>query len=267
MISMLLSFLVWGGRKGTFGMRVELLGTGGFHPNERRQTACVMFPEIGLVFDAGTSAFRIPPRLQTESLDIFLSHAHLDHIAGLTFLLPPLLTGQLAAARLWGMPKTLRAVREHLFAPEIFPLEPPYEYCELEVGTSPKIPVGENGLLTLIPLKHPGGSVGYRVDWPDYSFAYITDTTVDGSYTEFIRGVDLLLHECYFSDAMADWALKTGHSHTTQVAELARDAGVQRMVLMHIDPQQPGDDPIDLQLARSIFPATELAEDGCVLEL
>jgi hypothetical protein len=65
-------------------MRVEFLGTGGYHPNERRHTACVLLPEIGLAFDAGTSVFRLPPRLESKELDVFLSHAHLDHIAGLT---------------------------------------------------------------------------------------------------------------------------------------------------------------------------------------
>lgn len=95
--------------------------------------------------------------------------------------------------------------------------------------------------------------------------AYVTDTTVDGTYTEFIRGTDLLIHECNFSDNMAAWSEKTGHSHTTQVATLARDAHVKRLVLTHIDPQHPEDDPLGLETAQGIFPATELAEDGLEL--
>ena len=242
-------------------MRVEFLGTGGFHPNERRHTACVMLPEIGVIFDAGTSFFRVPSRLQTDTVQIFLSHAHLDHIAGLTFLLTPLLNGELSA-QLFGNRKTLDAVRNHLFAASLFPILPPYEYVELEAQVS----VPENGLLTHVPLKHPGGSIGYRVDWPDRSLAYVTDTIVDGSYTEFLQGVDLLIHECYFPDDMADWTKKTGHSHTTQVAQLAQDAGVKRLLLVHIDPQRPDDDPIGLETARKIFPNTEVAEDGLAME-
>ena len=60
-------------------MKIVLLGTGGYHPNERRHTACVMLPELGLIFDAGSSFFRVPARLRTRDLDIFLTHAHLDH--------------------------------------------------------------------------------------------------------------------------------------------------------------------------------------------
>jgi ribonuclease BN (tRNA processing enzyme) len=112
---------------------------------------------------------------------------------------------------------------------------------------------------------HPGGSRAFRLDWSesgqDRSLAYITDTSADGSYTEFIRGGDLLVHECYFKDEMLQWGKLTGHCCTSQVAKLAAEAGVGRLVLTHIDPQHPEDDPIDLQLARSIFSEVELAED------
>ena len=67
-------------------MKVVLLGTTGYHPNDRRQTACMMLPELGVAFDAGTATYRVSEYLSTDSLDIFLSHAHLDHVVGLTFL-------------------------------------------------------------------------------------------------------------------------------------------------------------------------------------
>lgn len=243
-------------------MHIEFLGTGGYHPNERRHTACILLPELGVMFDAGTSVFRVAHRLQTTELSIFLSHAHLDHIAGLTFLLPLVLDGRLTRCRVHGTAETLDAVRTHLFAEAVFPVEPEFEYVELAEETE----VPRNGVLRHCPLKHPGGCRGFRVDWPERSLAYITDTVADGSYLEFVRGVDLLLHECYFPDSQTAFAIQTGHSHTTPVAELARDAGVGRMVLVHMDPLNDSDDPIDLPKARAIFPRTELGEDGMVVE-
>ena len=56
-------------------MRVVLLGTGGYHPNERRETACIMFPELGLIFDAGTSFYRVPDYLETEEVSDYFSLA------------------------------------------------------------------------------------------------------------------------------------------------------------------------------------------------
>ena len=68
-------------------MKLLLLGTGGYHPNQRRHTACLMLPEAGIVLDAGTGFFRVRQHVATPSLDILLTHAHLDHVVGLTYLL------------------------------------------------------------------------------------------------------------------------------------------------------------------------------------
>lgn len=237
-------------------MRIVFLGTGGYHPNERRQTSCVMLPELGIVFDAGTAFFRVPPRLNTSELNVFLSHAHLDHVCGLTYPLVALLDGTLKQVNVYGTASTLDAVRQHLFADPIFPVCPGFHWQAL-----PNVLELRGTRITSIPLKHPGGCIGYKVEHDGRSLCYITDTSVFDGYREFIRGADLLIHECYFPDDMTEWCEKTGHSHTSQVAELARTAGVGRLVLTHIDPQQAGDDPIGLTTARAIFPQTIVAED------
>ncbi len=244
-------------------MRVEFLGTGGFHPNDRRHTACIMLPEAGVILDAGTAMFRVRSRLQTRDVDLFLTHAHLDHIVGLPTLLVPLLTAEIETARLHGTRTTLEAVNKYLFAEPIFPILPGYDFVELVQD----VPIQSGGIVRHKQLKHPGGCVGYRIDWPDRSLAYITDTTVDGSYDDFIRGVDLLIHECQFSDESAEWSAKTGHSNTTPVAELAARTDAGKLVLVHIDPGDTSDDPVDIDDARKIFKNTVLAEDTMVIDL
>ena len=56
-------------------MKLLLLGTTGYHPNDRRQTACLMFPELGVLLDAGSAMYRVSEYLQTPTLDIFITHA------------------------------------------------------------------------------------------------------------------------------------------------------------------------------------------------
>jgi len=238
-------------------MEFTFLGTGGYHPNDRRETSAVFLPEVGVLFDAGTGVYRLAERLRTTELDIFLSHAHLDHIVGLTFLLVPLMQNKLTEVRVHGAAEHLHAVREHLFAPAIFPVLPAYEFVPLV----DEVTVPHGGVVRYVSLKHPGGSTGYRIDFARKSLAYITDTTAgSGDYDEFIRGVDVLIHECNFPDRYAEWSEKTGHSNLTPVIETAQAAGVKRIILTHFDPQTPGDDPVELGDRRSSMPV-EMAED------
>lgn len=244
-------------------MRLLFLGTGGYHPNERRHTAGLMLPELGIVFDAGSSFFRVQSRLRTPELDVFLTHPHLDHIQGLTYFLLPMLRGTVSKCRVHATSATIDAIQQHLFAKAVFPVLPAFDFVSLKE----RITFPGGATVTHHPLKHPGGSQGYLLQMGSKRIAYITDTTVDGSYTEFIRGVDVLIHECYFPDALAEWCETTGHSHTTQVASLARDADVGRLYLTHIDPQRADDDPIGIETARAIFPNTTLAEDLMEIEV
>ena len=216
------------------------------------------------MLDAGTGVFRAAEYLATAELDIFITHAHLDHVIGLSYLFSVIQAHPLRRITLHGLPDILEAIDEHLFAQALFPVRPPFDMHPLDAGFG--MPGG--GRLTYFPLEHRGGSVGYRLDWPGHSMAYVTDTSADAqaAYVAKIRGVDLLVHECYFPDDRADWAQKTGHSHTTSVAEVARQAGVKRLVLVHFDPRSTADDPIGLDTARTIFPNTVLGEDRMELE-
>ena len=245
-------------------MRIVLLGTTGYHPNERRQTACLLVPELGLMFDAGTALFRAARYLATPALDIYLTHAHLDHVVGLSFLFDVIYEHPLDRVTVHGEPEKLRAIEEHLFAASLFPTRPPF--VPMPLSDPAEYPGG--GRLSWFPLEHPGGTMGYRLDFPGHSLAYVTDTTASrhAPYLEKIRGVDLLIHECYFADDWAQWAGKTGHSCTTPVAQLAREAGVGRLVLVHLNPLSEEKDPIGLDVARAIFPRTEIGEDRMELE-
>ena len=246
-------------------MKLILLGTTGYHPNDRRQTACLMFPELGVIFDAGTAMYRAGPLLKTDTLDIYLTHAHLDHCVGLTFMFDVLNGREMQRVTVRGEEEKLAAIREHLFAELLFPVAPPFEMKAL--GSQEQLPDGAR--LTHFPLKHPGMSVGYRIDWPDRSMAYVTDTVAaaDADYVDKIRGVDLLIHECYFGDEMAEQAELTGHSCLTPVAEVARAAEARRLVLVHINPLLEDDSQLDLPAARKICANVEVGYDGMEIDI
>jgi ribonuclease Z len=245
-------------------MKLVLLGTAGYHPSDQRQTACLMLPELGIVLDAGTGMYRVGDFLKTDRLDIFLTHSHLDHIVGLTYLFDVMAGRSIKPITIHGAGEKLAAIRQHLFSELIFPVMPP---CQFEPLSGP-VALPGGGQLDYFPLEHPGGTLGFRLDWPGHSLAYVTDTTarVDADYVERIRGVDLLVHECNFPDNQADFARQTGHSWTTAVAEVARAAKVGHLMLVHINPLATTTDPIGLPTARAIFPKTDLGHDRLVVE-
>lgn len=245
-------------------MKLILLGTSGYHPTDQRQTACLMLPEVGVVLDAGTAMYRVRDHLATDTLDIFLTHSHLDHVIGLTYLMNVLAEQTISRVTVHGRAEKLRAIDEHLFAQPLFPVKPPATFCPL----TDQVCVANEGRVTHFELSHPGGAVGYRLDWPDRSMAYVSDTTAstDAPYVDRIRGVDLLVHECHFLDGMSDRAILTGHSCTTAVAQVARCAEVGRLILVHINPLSAADDPVGLLAARAVFPQTDLGTDRLVVE-
>ncbi len=245
-------------------MKLLLFGTSGYHPSERRHTACFMLPEAGIVLDAGTGFFRVRQHVVTPTLDILLSHTHLDHSVGLTFMLSTKWQRPIERITVHGQAEKLAAVREHLLDEHMFPAPLTCEWRALEEGP---LTIG-GARVTHFPVVHPGGCVGYRLDWPDRSMAYVTDTTaaLDANYLDRIQGVDLLVHECNFRDGHEEWAEKTGHSSTTPVAQVAAKVGAKRLVLVHVDSLDDSDDPVDIAVARKIFPAAEVGFDGMVVE-
>jgi ribonuclease BN (tRNA processing enzyme) len=245
-------------------MRIVPLGTTGYHPNGRRHTACFMLPEQGIVLDAGTGMFRVRDRLVTDELDIFLSHVHLDHVFGLTYLFDVLWEKTVRRVTVHTESHRIDTIREHLLNELLFPVSLPCEYRALDGD----VPLSGGGRLSHFPLAHPGGCRGFRLDWPGHSLAYVTDTTADpaAEYVRVIRGVDLLIHECYMPDGAEHYARKTGHSCLTPVAQVAKAAEVGRLVLVHVNPLDERDDPLGIATARAIFPATEMGEDLVELE-
>ncbi|WP_197451895.1 MBL fold metallo-hydrolase [Rosistilla carotiformis] len=247
-------------------MKLHCLGTAGYHPSETRQTSCYLLPESGIVLDAGSGMFRLPPRIETDHLDILLTHSHLDHICGLTFLLSVLYQRPVATVRVWGDPEKLSAIQTHLFSESIFPVGLEVEWMPVLPGQS--FSLKGDATVTPFSLEHPGGSIGYRIDWNDHSMAYVTDTTADptADYVRIVRGVDLLLHECNFRTSQDEWAIKTGHSSTTRVGKTAAAIGAAQNWLVHLNPLETDDDPVGIADAKAWVDTIDTAQDLQVID-
>ena len=226
-----------------------------------------MLPELGVIFDAGTGIFRARDLIQTDTLDIFLSHVHLDHCIGLTFLYDILYEKEMSRVTVHVASDKVDAIRNHLYSKELFPVEPNFEFREFD---GQPIQLSDGAQIKLVDLEHPGGSNGFRIDWSDRSMAYITDTTAHPrlrlTSTSF-SGVETLIHECYFPDGFEDRAALTGHSCLTPVAQVAAKAKSERLYLVHINPLDESDEPLDLGSVADIFSEITVAKDQLTIDV
>ena len=98
------------------------------------------------------------------------------------------------------------------------------------------------------------------------SYAYVSDTAVFPGEAEVLKDVTVLYHEATFLQEHEDKAAARFHTTTLQAAQVARDAGVSRLLIGHYSSRN-----LDHRLyeaeCRTVFPETYAASDGDVFEI
>jgi ribonuclease Z len=93
------------------------------------------------------------------------------------------------------------------------------------------------------------------------------DTRPCAATIDTAREADLLIHEATFGDEEAERAVETGHSTAREAAQVARDAGVRRLLLTHFSARYSRDaSPLDRE-AKSVFSETLIGKDGMELDV
>lgn len=129
-----------------------------------------------------------------------------------------------------------------------------------------RIPVHElnrikNGADYVSPEGHTiANTLLTRPSEPPRSYAYCSDTIYLPSLAEQIKGADLLFHEATFANEDAPRAKETFHSTAMQAAQIAKDAGVKKLLIGHFSARYE-DENLLLQEASAVFPNTELAKE------
>jgi len=96
---------------------------------------------------------------------------------------------------------------------------------------------------------------------PARSYAYCADTIYDEALADKIKGVGLMYHETTYLKIDHEKATARFHSTTVQAAEIAKKAGVKKLLIGHFSSRYETLDQFHTE-ASSVFPETELALEG-----
>ncbi len=101
---------------------------------------------------------------------------------------------------------------------------------------------------------------------PPVSYAYCSDTRYMPALHELVKGVTLLYHEATYGADRADHAARYFHSTAAEAAQVAKDAGVGKLMLGHYSARYENEQVL-LDEAKSVFPNTILSYEGLTEEL
>ena len=246
-------------------MRLVVLGSAGSFTNDERHTACYMIPELGIVFDCGNGVFRAPKYVETETVYIFLSHAHLDHIEGIRMC--KYIRGENCKNLIvYALPEVIEAIRSLYKQPITGDgITIDFELRTINPNETLKL---ENGAeIKTFPLFHTSKVLGYRVNYQGKSICYVTDTrsTETETYAKEIDNADLLLQEIYYPNSLLEKAYNGGHSVPKTAAKVIKDAHVKNVYVIHHNPSG-GMDTIIKELQEEV-PTAKQALDNMVIEI
>jgi phosphoribosyl 1,2-cyclic phosphodiesterase len=267
----------WGVRGGT---AVPGMGTVRYGGN----TSCVAVrcgPHL-VVLDAGSGIRGLGEALQAGGgavdADILCSHTHLDHICGIPWFAP--LYHPETSARFWaanltpphGLQSVVRTVLSHPLNPDLMDkMRARLRFTDFTAGDTLEL---RPGLVALTaPLRHPGGSTGYRIEWSGRAVAYITDTEhtpgqPDANVLRLAAGADVLIFDASYSDAEYPLHVGWGHATWQEGIRIARAAGARRLVLYHHDSKRD-DACLDAVAAEAeaALPGVIMAREGLEIAL
>ena len=211
-----------------------------------------------LIFDAGSGIRPLGLDIVEKGPDtihIFLTHFHWDHIQGFPFFAP--LYDHEDSIKVVG-PKQKDIDVQNLFAGQMGPIYFPVPFSvvaaemEFEHLNEGAYELGDVRM-EVMRVKHPSFVIAYRIQAGGKTVCLIPDNEIDGDMydvgpdwnrrlVDFVGDADVLVHDSMYTEEEYERRAGWGHSTFAQSVRLAEEGGVGQLLFFHHDPTRTDDD-------------------------
>lgn len=218
-----------------------------------------------VILDAGTGIRELGNHLLAQAGDggtvrgdIFLTHAHWDHIQGIPFFAPIFGRGNhftIHGSR--SLERSVDRVVRDQMSPVVFPVTFEELDATIDFREVAEERYGGNGYdVEPFEVRHPGGALGYRLREAEAEggLVFVPDNELceEARYesspdwrrrmVKWARGARVLVHDTMFTTEEYPRFRGWGHSTFDEAVELALEAEVDQLILFHHRPERTDDD-------------------------
>lgn len=257
--------------------RLNFLGTAAALPQaDRANTMLALWGEEatpGVLVDCGSGVYDalLRARVAPDAIgDLYISHAHIDHIGGLPSLIESYrLGGRTLPLHIWAIPEVLAIARGvvDLFGYELtleswsFPVQF-HEVGELDALTLGGIPA------RVARMQHTVPCAGVRFTLPGGDIAYTSDTQPHDAIAAFASGARLLITECTYPHQAVASARASKHMTALEAGQLAARCGVRALAVVHLGlGQEMTEERMRDEITGAFSGQVYIPHDGEVLDL
>ncbi|MEM8845012.1 MAG: 3',5'-cyclic-nucleotide phosphodiesterase [Pseudomonadota bacterium] len=244
-------------------MNINVLGCSGGIGAGLRTTSLKINTDI--LIDCGTGVGDMSLEELSKIRHVFLTHSHLDHIAGLPLLLDSIYEYLLdEPLTLYCQQETFDVLMEHIFNWKVWPNffcipneeKPVVRFQPLK----PEENITINGTnITMVEVLHTVPAVAYILQSGDKSFAFTGDTARAPKLWNAlnqIKQVDMLIVECSFAEHRDEIAQMAMHFSPSSLAEALSE--LKHDPLIYISHMQPGQEELIMAEIQSAMPHRKL---------
>jgi 3',5'-cyclic-nucleotide phosphodiesterase len=199
-------------------MNLQVLGCAGGIGGREKLTTCLWL-DHDILLDAGTGVSSLTIDQLTRIDHVFLTHSHLDHVAGLAFLLDSISCIRNGPVTVHATETVIASLKCHLFNWVLWPdfstiptaIDPLLRWESLELGATIDL---DGRLITAYPVNHTVDAVAYWVRGEKNGFLFSGDMgSTPELWTKMAKEEKLkkIFVDCSFPNAEYDLAAKSKH--------------------------------------------------------